>query len=97
MAAGDDLTASPPARSVRPRIVEFVQFKKARHDRAHVGPIAGMIRLQNEFSAWNQRSMCERQKLWRHQSAMNLHGIVIGLRMIDVYFRDGAGSDVLRQ
>ena len=63
--ARDDFSARAALRSFRPRAVEFTQVEKVRHDFADVTPIAGIVRLQQQFAAGQERPMCQREELRR--------------------------------
>src|SRR5262249_16110463 len=64
------------------------------YDISDVPPVAGVVGLDHEEPAGDERAMDEREELWRDQPAVHLDRVVIGLRVIAMNLGDGAGFDV---
>src|SRR5207253_1517890 len=90
----DDLSPRPALRGVKPSALPFLKLEEDRDDLPHVLPVTRIVRLQEELTARQQRTMDEGQESRRNEPALDLARIIIRLRMITVDLRDAARLDV---
>src|SRR5206468_906682 len=81
------------ARSIRPGADPLTEFKEHAHDFTDVLPVAGVVGLDHELPAGDERAVHQCKERWRDEPPLNLGWVVIRLRMIAVDFRDAGRLD----
>src|SRR5207237_6826420 len=74
---------------------KLLKVEKQWHDFTKISPVRLIIGLQHEQATSHERPMHQRQKLRRQQPAVQLGGIAIRLRMVQMYLRDASRSNIL--